>query len=72
MLNVYTFHGTLTSEEDHRIRKEINHHQEATSLSQAWDLTEEHLAKEYPNTITSLSVGNRQPIQLRPGFKLSC
>ena len=71
MLNVYTFHGILVSEEDRRVRKEVKHNQEATSLGQAWDLAERFFAKEHPNTTTSLSVGNRQPIELRPGFRLA-
>jgi len=71
LLNVYTFHGTLTSKTDKRERKEVKHNQEATSLNQAWDLAEQHFAKEYPNTVWCLSVGNRQPLALRPGFKLA-
>lgn len=71
MLNVYTFHGTLVSQEDKRVRKEVKHNQEATSLGQAWDLAEKHFAKEYPNTTWCLSVGNRQPLALRPGYRLA-
>lgn len=71
MLNVYTFHGTLTSKVDKRVRKEVKHNQEATSLGQAWDLAEKHFAKEFPDATACLSVGNRQPLALRPGYKLA-
>lgn len=69
MLNVYTFHGTVTSNTDKRVRQEVKHNQEAMSLGQAWDLAEKHFAKEFPNTVWCLSVGNRQPLALRPGYK---
>ena len=71
MLNVYTFHGSVVSSQDRRLRQEVKHNQEATSLGKAWDLAEQHFAKEYPNEQVCLSVGNRQPLQLRPGYRLA-
>ena len=69
MLNVYTFHATLTSKSDLRDRKEVKLNQEGLSLSQAWDLAEKRVVREHPDAVASLSVGNRQPLHLRPGFR---
>jgi hypothetical protein len=69
MLNVYTFHSILVDKNDRRMREEVKHNQEATNLNQAWDRAEAHFAEKHPDKEVTLSVGNRQPIQLRPGFR---
>lgn len=68
-MNVYSFHAMITSNADKRERKELRHEQEGFTLNQAWDVAERKLAAMFPNHIIALSIGNRQPVQLRPGYR---
>ena len=62
-MNVYRFHATLTSNSDRRVCTEVKEDILAQSVNHAFELVEKHL-------LSRISLGNRQPKHLRPGWLL--
>ncbi len=69
MHNVYSFNATVISNKDKRKREEVKVSADAASLNQAWDKAERKVAKLFPDHSYTMTMGNRQPIHLRPAFK---
>jgi hypothetical protein len=69
LLNMFTFHATITSPADKREQLKETHEQEGVNLQAAFDLVEAKLEAKYPNHPINLSMGNRQPFRLRPAVK---
>ena len=69
MHNVYSFNATVTSNTDKREHQDVGITADAQTLTKAWDKAERKVAHMFPNHTYNLSLSNRQPIHLRPGFR---
>lgn len=69
MHNIYSFNALVVSDEDKRERKAVSVTADGSSLHVAWDKAERMLCKEYPDHMVVLTLGNRQPLHLRPGYR---
>ena len=69
MHNVYTFNATATCNTDKREVKKTIVSADGSTLALAWDKAERKIAHLYPNHTFTLTVGNRQPMHLRPAVR---
>lgn len=69
MHNVYSFNATVVSNQDKRERKNVGVTADGSSLQKAWDKAERKVSQDYPDHDVTLTMGNRQPLHLRPGYR---
>lgn len=67
--NIYSFNASVTSNLDRRKRQTVKVETDAACLHLAWDKAERKVKGMYPDHEISLSMGNRQPVALRPSCK---
>ena len=66
---MYSFNATAICNKDRREVKRTIVSADGSTLNVAWDKAERKTAAMYPNHTFTLTMGNRQPMHLRPAVR---